>query len=232
MANNEPTEKAPSSPPNWLFGLDKLTGPTMEYFGIAIRDTLKSYLNAKRRERAALKAQEKEFYIRQAGLLDYGADQFALSMPILREAALEKSLNRFEDFVARIATAQLVDPKRAIDLVSAGLRREDVDLSDPAELGLYHLAGGIMDMLTTDYSTRLNFHLCFCPSVAHRQTPDVSDDDLDGLLNNPETIDKIGSELSIPLVGVINRIMGFTALSFGIEWTPEPEDETKGDRSP
>ena len=172
---------------NWTLGLDKLTTPTLEFLGLKIRDTVRTYLNSKVRERAAMRKFEREFFVRQSELLSYGSDQYALTFVGLEIELLDRAFVRFEAVVTRIAEEHAVDPIRALEVTFSGFARKELRLASAHEVAIYHAAAALLDTLVTTYSAQAIFHFCFIPSTVHRQHPLISDEDLDAIMEAPDT---------------------------------------------
>lgn len=212
--------------PNWTLGLDKLTTPTMEFFGIKLRDTIRSYLNSKARERAAVRKFEREFFIRQSELLYYSADQYASGFSALEAELLDRAFVRFENLVKKIAEEKSIEPMRVLELVKNGVIRTEMPLPTSPEVALYHSAAYILDVLVASYSMQSVFHYCFIPSVIHRQNPSVSDEELDAVMADEATLDQIQEELAVPEHQIGLRIAKTVGAIYGVEW--EDDEQSKG----
>ncbi len=217
-------ESKSSGGPNWLLGADKLTTPTLEFLGFKIRDTIRSYLNSKARERAAVRKFEREFFIRQGDLLYYGADQFALTFPALEKELLDRTFARFESLMKAIAEEGAIDPTRALEVVTSGFIRRELKLESAHEIALFQSAASILDTLVATYSAQVMFHYCLVPSTVHRQDPEVSDDELDALMNNPDTMEQIQEEIDTTDHPLSERIARIVCRAYEI---PYPDDEKK-----
>ena len=208
-----------------MLGVDKLTTPTLEFLGIKIRDSVRSYLNSKARERAAVRKFEREFFVRQAELLSYGADQFALGFEKLESELLDRAFVRFEALMKSIAEGKAIEPLRALDIIACGVARKEMSLATAHEVAVYHSAAALLDVLVATYSMQGVFHFCFVPSIIHRQDPAVSDETLDGIMNTPETLEQIQDELEPPDHRLGERIVKSVAEAYGL---PPPQDDESG----
>lgn len=193
----------------------------MEFFGIKLRDTIRSYLNSKARERVMVRKFEREFFIRQSELLHYGADQYASSFSALEAELLDRAFARFESLVKKICEEKSIEPLQVLELVKNGIIRTDMPLHTSQEVALYHSAAYILDVLVGSYSMQSIFHYCFIPSVIHRQDPSVSDEALDDVMADEATPTQIQEELDVPDHKIGLRVAKTVASIYGIEWSDD-----------
>ncbi|MDQ8196236.1 hypothetical protein QEH59_17510 [Coraliomargarita sp. SDUM461004] len=195
MDPNENNQPSASHPTNWLLGLDKVTAPTFEYLGFKLRDTVKSYLKSKTRERIATRRLEKNALIRHNELLYYSADQFASSFTEIEEAIVAKAIKQIERPLRNTIVRNEMQFDRVIEIMTHALRNEDISYETDTEDLVHQITRSIFDSLIAISVIQHHFHYCQLPHVLYRQNPLIEDDEIDEIMSSEETIERLSEEL-------------------------------------
>ena len=90
------SEPKPILGANLLLGLDRLTTPMFEFLGLKLRDTVRTWMSAKAKDRAALRRFEKDFLYRQIDIRNYADDQFTGLLDLIAERMIERHISTFK----------------------------------------------------------------------------------------------------------------------------------------
>jgi hypothetical protein len=196
---------------------DKLFVPTLEVIGIKLRDTVRSYLSAKTKERVAIRKVERETLERQIELTAYGFDQFEFTFDPLESLIIERSLERMGPIVKKLAAD--TDILRVLAVIHHGMNhREDVIITTADEMALYQIARGILDQLIVVRSLKLTFSFSMLPSEIFRTKPDVSDELLDLAMSAKDTLPKLKENLPSDGIGeMLTKIAGLVVSAYGLD---------------
>jgi hypothetical protein len=191
---------------NWLMGLDKLTTPTLDYFGIKIRDSLRVWLNEKARDRALLRRFEKEFLYRQIDLLNYGSDQFGAMLEKLSAVMLERQFQNVSMLVSHAVKECNLPSEKAFAAVMEVLEtRSDKTKSDEAnnltsgEVVLKVAVLTVFDTMLTFQVVQMLFHYCQTGAAFHQLNPDVTDEKIESLMQDDKTMQAISDAMEAPM---------------------------------
>ena len=104
------------------WGSAKLTSPTFEYLGFKLRDTIRSWMSSKVKERAALRRAEVGFLYRQLDLLDYGNDQYAAYLESMTKVMLDRHFDVITPLAKQVVAERKIPPERSMEILHAGLQ--------------------------------------------------------------------------------------------------------------
>ena len=168
-----------------------------EFLGLKLRDTVRTWMSAKAKDRAALRRFEKDFLYRQIDIRNYADDQFTGLLDLIAERMIERHISTFKPLMKHGAEFYKVPPERALECIVAAFTHEE---EPPCELSAGEmifrtigLAG--MDTLLQIHMTEIVFALTRSPILAHMDNPEITDDQLDALLQNEEFREQMSPDI-------------------------------------
>ena len=217
-----PEEKhtQPNNSPNWLFGLDKLTTPALDFVGLKLRDKLRVYLSEKARERIMLRRFENEFLYRQIDLLNYGGDQYAAYLQTMGDTMLKRHFETLLPVIRFAISDFKIQPEKAFECILSGFSRKTVELTG-GELILFSAAAGVMDILLTLQVAMLIFQFAHVPSSVHSQNPNITDEQIEEMMQDEATMATLSNAMPSSDWGAARWFAKTFAEIYGVEWDEE-----------
>jgi hypothetical protein len=210
---------------NWTLGLDRLLAPSFDLLGIRLRDKLRHFLSSKTRERVLLRQVKQEYLVRQIELRDFGADYFFRIIENGEQLLVEQHLDLVRPTIEFAIREGKISPNRALECLASGLTFKEAP-PDNFERILHTASGSVTNLILGFHVTKIFFHFSHFAAAAYAQTPTLTDEQLDELLEDPKTLDALSDSVTVSDSDVAVRFGKLVADIFGIPWesvAPKPE---------
>ena len=221
-------------------GIGNLTSPTFEFLGFKIRDTIRGWMSAKSKERAALRRAEKAFLYRQLDLQAYGNDQYASCLEGIGAVMMDRHFSLITPLMRQIVNNHQIPPERTMEIFMHGFTELDKDMEAHAhnrerpkleggELILYTLGAGLLDVALSVQSAKMLFHFTYMPAALHSNRPDVPDDVLDQMMQDHGLLKDISDQMETDTFDFTKRFVRLLHDAYGLPFDElEYESKEKG----
>ncbi len=218
-------------------GIGKLTSPTFEYLGFKLRDTIRSWMSSKVKERAALRRAEVGFLYRQLDLLDYGNDQYAAYLESMTKVMLDRHFDVITPLAKQVVAERKIPPERSMEIFMQGFSQLYEDLEgqvqqrerpklEGGELILYTLGSGVLDVALAIQSAKMLFHFTHMPAAVHLTQPDVPDEVLEQIMGEEDILKQISEGMETDTFDFSKRFVRFLHDAYNI-----PFDEVEYEKN-
>jgi hypothetical protein len=124
-----------------------------------------------------------------------------------------------------------IPPERAFDSIIKGFGHVPVTLTD-GEFVLYSVAAGVLDVALVIQTAQLVFQFTHIPSSVHFNNPEISDEEIEAIMQDPATMQAVSDAMDPNVGGIAKRFAKALADAYGLPFDGEAFDKAYDSGSP